>query len=136
MHKKFRNNVLKKKHYENALVIGSGLGYLENTLACFGSVFIIPDDGFTVRRKNLVVKEDLDKLENLPGISFIFMDWHQHVNIKKMANLILKQKPVLLIEAKELIPLEPLKWLQSHHYSLIEMEKKFHRWEHQCNIRL
>ena len=113
MHKKFRNNVLKKKHYENALVIGSGLGYLENLLACCSSVFVIPDDGFDIRRKNLVVKEDLDKLENLPGISFIFMDWHQHVNIKKMANLILRQKPVLLIESKELIPLEPLKWLQS-----------------------
>lgn len=136
MHKKFKNNVLKKKNYENVLIVGSGLGYVESLLACCKSVFIIPDENFDLRRKNLVVKETFDKIEDLPAVSFIFMDWHQHVNIKKMANLILRQKPVILIEGKEIIPLEPLKWLQSHHYSLIEMEKKYHRWEHQCNIRL
>jgi hypothetical protein len=136
MHKKFKNNVLKKKNYENVLIVGSGLGYIHNSISCFKSVFIVADEGFDIRAKNLIIKEDFHKVEDLPGISFIFMDWHQHVNIKMLANLILKQKPIILIEGKEIIPLEPLRWLQSHHYSLIEMEKKYHRWEHQCNIRL
>lgn len=136
MHKKFKNNILRRKHYDNALIIGSGLGYLESLLACCNSVFIIPDEGFSVRRKNLIVKENFDKIESLPGISFIFMDWHQAVNIKKMSNLILSQKPDLLIESKELILVEQIKWLHSHKYALTEKEKKYHRWEYKCNIQL
>lgn len=136
MHKKFKNNILKKKIYENALIIGSGLGYTESLLACCKSVFIIPDEGFDLRRKNLIVKETFDKIEDLPGITFIFMDWHQHVNIKKFEKLLLRQKPVLIVGGTEMIPLETLKWMTSHHYSVVEIEKKYHRWEHQCDIRL
>lgn len=136
MYKKFKKNVLKKPHWENALIIGSGFGYIESILACCKSVFVIPDEGFDIRRKNLIIKEDLTKIDNLPGINFIFLDWHQAVNIKRLESLILSQKPDLIIEARELILVDDIKWLNSHKYALTEKEKKYHRWEYKCNIQL
>ena len=59
---------------ENALVIGTAFGNLENILSNYKTVFVIGDNPPSVKSRNLVYRQNFDHLNQLTEISVIFFD--------------------------------------------------------------
>lgn len=125
---KFSKRILSaKKEHRNCMVIGSGLGYLDDILENFQTVFII--DGINnLRKRNIVYRENFDGLETLADIDFVFLDAAHFSNLKKLRHVWLKCRPIFFLEGNDLFGIENYKYFRSESYALVERYKNMQKW--------
>ena len=66
-----RLSKLSRKH-TNALVIGKAFGYLTDVINIYANVFIINENADGLKAKNLIYRENIDRLSNITDIGAIF----------------------------------------------------------------
>lgn len=127
---KFSKRIKKiNKHYRNGVVIGSGFGNLEDLLESTSTIFIVYPKDSSLRRKNLIYREDLESVHSLHDIDFVFVD-------KDMVNLIPELKSLwkrihclLIVEGDPSTSMEYNKFLKKERFQIIEIGKKWHIWK-------
>jgi hypothetical protein len=117
------------KNPRNVLVLGTGFGYLSEICEHFGSVFIISTLEEPIKRKNLIYKETFDNIEFLPDLDVIFIDRNQDCNVEKLKPLLLRYRPILLVEGTSLFSKLEYKFLQNFSFSVTEMFNDYHLWK-------
>lgn len=127
---KFSKRIKKvNKHYRNGLVLGSAFGHLEELLETTSTIFVLFPKDDTIRRKNLIYRENLESLYILNDIDFVFID-------KDMVNLIPELKPLwkkvnclLIVEGDPSTSMEQNKFLKKERYQIIDIGKNWHIWK-------
>ena len=72
---KFAKRIKKLSGYtENALVIGTAFGNLDQLLEIYDSAFVIDNSPSILKSRNLIYKENFDKIASLVQIGGIFID--------------------------------------------------------------
>ena len=72
---KFAKRLKKLSGYtENALVVGTAFGNLDQLLEIYINVFVIDDEPPSAKARNLIYKENFDNISSLVQIGGIFID--------------------------------------------------------------
>lgn len=114
------------KNIRNCLVVGSGLGMMDEIVDNFRTVFVVGDQ--TRKARNIVYREGFADLHLLTDIDFMFLDWDQHSNIGKIQPVHHKYHPTIFIGGTELWPMEGLRILQTQGYRMAESFKNMQKW--------
>lgn len=124
--KRIRKNF---KNPRNVLVMGTGFGFLPEICDHFNSVFIVSTLNEELKRKNLIYRESFDGIELLPDLDVVFIDRNQDCNIEKLRPLLLRYRPVLLVEGKEIFGKSEYKFLKNFQLSVTDMFGDYHLWK-------
>jgi len=126
---KFEKRILKSsKQCRNCLVIGSGIGLLNDLIHHCHTVFIMHNDLPKIRNAKVVYRENFNGIDQLHDIDFIFLDYNQYPNLNKIRNLLLKCRPVIFVEGETVFPVEDYKYLSGLGFALIEIFKNMQKW--------
>lgn len=109
--------------------MGTGFGFLPEICDHFNSVFIVSTLNEQLKRKNLIYRESFDGIELLPDLDVVFIDRNQDCNIEKLRPLLLRYRPVLLVEGKEIFGKSEYKFLKNFQFSVTEMFGDYHLWK-------
>lgn len=127
---KFEKRLRKlSRNTTNAVVLGSAFGNLEQILPVYNTVFIIGIDQPLTKAKNLIYKENFNRLENITEVGAIFFDL---VNINQLENLKefwRRNNSVVFIEGDEPISREFSKPLYDTGWECTSLHGSFHIWE-------
>ena len=127
---KFKKRFLTaNKNKRNALVVGSGLGYIEQLSDSLNTVFVIDNFDRSLRRKNIVYKDDFTGISLLPEIDFIFIDFNQYGNLEKLQPVLVNNKCIIFIQGEVSWPVNEYKYLRSLGYSHIENSFGTQKWK-------
>lgn len=126
---KFTKRILNSnKHKRNALVIGSGLGYLEKLSEKLNTVFVIENIDRELRKKNIVYKDDFTGISLLSEIDFVFIDFNQYGNLGKIQPVLVNNRCTIYIQGEISWPIEQYKYLRSLGFSHIENNFGMQKW--------
>lgn len=129
---KFEKRLKKiSKSVENAIVLGTGLGHLEELLSLYKTVFVIADNPPTIKSKNLVYREDFKELSHLPEISAVFLDLNQVHHLNSVATVMSRYRSVVIIEGNDAIGRDLSKPLYDNGYRCTDLLGLYHVWKSQ-----
>jgi len=127
---KFQKRVQKiSRPNENAVVIGSGFGRLEDILKIFNTVFVLGGPMPEIKAKNLVYKESYQNLNNITLISAIFFDLNDIGKLEDFKSFWQRNDSVIIIEGDEPIGREFSKSLYDTGWGCTSLQGFFHVWE-------
>jgi hypothetical protein len=109
-------------------VLGSGLGYLNEIVDVFDTVFIVFEKSHDIRKRNIIYRENLSNIDILSDIDFVFVDAEYFDILKQLRPVWLKCRPVFLLEGEDIFGLENYKYLRSESYALVEKYKNMQKW--------
>lgn len=127
---KFQKRIVKmSKSCQAAIVIGDAFGHLEELLEIFGTVFVVADQPPTIRAKNLVYRESFDKFEQMSEINFMFYNLNTVGLLERSTGLWYRNKPIVIIEGRDVIEREFSKALYASRYNAVHQEEEYHVWK-------
>jgi hypothetical protein len=113
----------------NLLVIGTAFGNLEELLDSFSTVFVVNTLPPTVKKRNLIYRENYDNIHALTDIDIILVDLNQSSNIPELTQLWRRSTPSIVVEGPDLIPIDIQKILKSDHYNIVDVGKGYYVWK-------
>lgn len=126
---KFKKRIQKSFSTEvNVLVYGTGFGFLEDILDLFPSVFLIAKE-HAIKRKNLIFREEDNDISNISNIGIIFLDRSLISKIDYILPIIIKNRPIILIEGNTPIEREFSKSLYDNGYLCKDTQGFYHMWK-------
>jgi len=126
---KFAKRVLNAaKQKRNALVIGSGFGYIEQLADNLRTVFVVDSTDRQLRRRNIIYKDDFTGISSLAEIDFVFIDYDQSGNLEKLHTVLTNNRAVIFVEGETVWPVKEYKYLRSLGYSHIDINKGMQKW--------
>lgn len=126
---KFEKKILSLgKFRRNALVVGSGFGYIEELSLWLRTVFVIDNPDRSLRKKNIVYKEDFIGVSSLTEIDFIFLDYNQSGNLEKLHTVLTNNRAAIFVQGETVWPSKEYKYLRSLGYKHIETAKRMQKW--------
>ena len=113
---------------ENALVIGTAFGHLDDIKQHFNTVFVHNDKGM-IRSRNIVNIKNINDIGMSKAIHIIFFDLSYISDIEKIAEILTRQKPYLAIEGNNVVERSRVEYLYKTGYRAIEKLGEFHLWK-------
>jgi hypothetical protein len=113
----------------NALVLGTAFGNLENVLEIHSTVFVIDRDPPEIKAKNLVYKENFDNLNAITEVSAVFFDLDQLDQLEMVKESWRRNNSKVIIEGDEPIGREFSKPLYDTGWGCTSKQGLFHVWE-------
>lgn len=114
---------------ENALVIGTAFGNLQEILSNYKTIFVIDDIPTPIKSRNLVYRENFDHLNQLTEISVIFFDQNKLHLLQTFKDVWQRNKSVVIIEGDTPIGREFSKPLYDTSWNCRQTLGFFHTWE-------
>lgn len=124
--KRIRKTIKKPK---NALVLGNALGHLEKISEIFSSVFVVNGEFGTVRKKNIIYREDFENLENISEIDFVFIDKTRINDLYELRSFLKRNHPFILTEDHDAIKKEHTKFFRDFQYQVEDISKGYYVWK-------
>lgn len=127
---KFKKRIAKiqKLSPKDALVIGTGFGYLDEILEMYDTVFIYSKSTVNAKARNLVIKKELKSTLGLNDVTTIFIDLEYMKALDYIAALLQKPSPEIIIEGNDIIPRSQTTNLYRYHYNALAQGGMFHYW--------
>jgi len=126
---KFRKRILNLRQFKrNALGIGSGFGYIGELSLNLKTVFVVDNPDRSLRRKNIIYKEDFVGVSALTEIDFVFIDYDQSGNLEKLHTVFTNNRAVILVQGEIVWPVKEYKYLRSLGYQHIETGGGMQKW--------
>lgn len=126
---KFTKRILNAgKFKRNAVVVGSGFGYIEQLADNLNTVFVIDNPNRQIRRRNIVYKDEFIGISTLSEIDFIFLDYNQYGNLQKLQPILVSNRATIFIQGEVSWPVNEYKYLRSLGYSHIENNNGMQKW--------
>ena len=127
---KFEKRLKKStKDTNNALVVGSAFGYLENLLSMYQSVFVIDNTKPNIKAKNLIYREDFNHLNNIVDVGVIFFDLDKISLLENVKEFWKRNNSYVIIEGNDSITREFSKPLFDTNWGCTSLQGMFHVWE-------
>lgn len=127
---KFTKRVIKSIKVEgNALVIGDGFGFIHDILDLYQTAFVVLNEEPRLKAKNIVYRDSIDDLQLLPDITVAFIDLKYKDKLNNFENLMIKLKPVLLIEGDEILNVQYTRGIYKLGYRCLSEHGFFHQWK-------
>ena len=117
------------KKPRNALILGQGVGELDDILEVFSSAFIIGNFSEGIRRKNLIYIEKIEHINEISNFDMIFVGRDAIDSIKDLRAMYKKCQPLIFIEGDVNLPMDLIKLLMGDGYLVISTEKRYHIWK-------
>lgn len=117
------------KFPRNALIIGTGMGMLEEILETFDTVFVVGVNRSPTKRKNLIFRERIETALPLPDIDVIFTDVEQAENLIKLHPVWNKFNSVIFFSTEQDLSKDIQKTLKNYRYQPIDVYKNYHIWK-------
>ena len=114
---------------ENAVVVGTGFGYVEEIVDIFKSVFVIADEPPNFRRKNLIYRQNFENMNSIIEISHLFIDRSYISNLSKISNIWARSNPCNLIEGNDVIERNDAQPLWNTQYIPVDTCGIYHLWK-------
>jgi hypothetical protein len=125
-----RLSKISRKH-TNALVIGKAFGYLTDIINIYASVFVINENVDGLKAKNLIYRENIDRLSNITDIGAIFLDLNDLDKLESLMTVWQKHNSVVFIEGDSVISREFSLPLYQSGWRCTSLQGIFHVWEQQ-----
>jgi hypothetical protein len=126
---KFTKRVLGKgKNIRCCLVIGNGFDLINDIVDNFRTVFIVNSGDRSLRKRNVVYRQDFTNIDILTDIDVIFIDRDQERGLALSEPLFAKFNPTVVIENTDSWSRESIRSLQLKGYQLVETHKNFIKW--------
>ena len=113
---------------ENALVIGTAFGHLDDIKQHFNTVFVHNDKDL-VRSRNIVNIKNINDIGMSKAIHIVFFDLFYIPDIEKLAEILTRQTPYLAIEGNNVVERSRVEYLYKTGYRAIEKLGEFHLWK-------
>jgi hypothetical protein len=113
----------------NILVLGTGLGNLEDLLETFDTVFVVNGSLPRIQKRNIVYRETFDNINLITDIDLIIVDLDQEKFIPELIQIWRKTNPTIIVQGPELISIEYQKILKADHYAIREVAKGYYIWK-------
>jgi len=127
---KFAKRIKKlNKKCRNILVVGNAWGNLQELSENFSSVFLIDDQKRVLRAKNIIFRENYSNLNYINDIDIILIDRDHEMHLAELFPVFKRWNSFVLFEGPELISKENQKFLKSHHYQIVDIQKRYYVWK-------
>jgi hypothetical protein len=127
---KFSKRLTKEnRNLKNVLVLGSAFGNLLDLVENNINVFVVYPKDETLRRKNIIYREELDSAYVLMDVDFIIVDKDLIHIIPELQPVWKKQKTIIIIEGSTNDSINQHKFLTSQRYQITEIKKDYHIWK-------
>lgn len=113
----------------SALVLGSAFGQLEQILDIFDSVFVVVSDLPTIKAKNLIYKEDFDRLTSISDIGIILIDLTHIAQLPQIQSVWQKNLAKVCVQGNDRIDKHLAKPLYDTGWYCTSLQGMFHVWE-------
>lgn len=114
---------------ENALVIGTGFGKLEEILEIFKTVFVTACPRPEIKSKNLVYLENFESCYTAIDISVIFIDLSEVNRLVRLQPVWTRWRAVTLVEGNDVIGRDISKPLWDQNYRAVDQHGIYHVWK-------
>ena len=129
---KFQKRVSKiSRKHTNALVIGKAFGHLIDIVDIYASVFVIDENAAGLKTKNLIYRENIDKLSNITDIGAIFLDLNELNKLELLTTVWQTHSSKIFIEGGTAISREFSQPLYNTGWRCTSLQGIFHVWEQQ-----
>ena len=125
-----RLSKLSRKH-TNALVIGKAFGYLTDVINIYANVFIINENADGLKAKNLIYRENIDRLSNITDIGAIFLDLNNLDKLELLMTVWQTHNSTIFVEGGLAISREFSQSLYNSGWRCTSLQGVFHVWEKQ-----
>ena len=129
---KFQKRVSKiSRKHTNALVIGKAFGYLTDVINIYASVFVIDENADRLKAKNLIYRENVDRLSNITDIGAIFLDLNDLDKLELLITVWQTHNSKIFVEGGLAISREFSQPLYNSGWRCTSLQGIFHVWEQQ-----
>jgi hypothetical protein len=125
-----RLSKISRKH-TNALVIGKAFGYLTEIINIYASVFVIDENPAGLKAKNLIYRENIDRLSNITDVGAIFLDLNELDKLELLTTVWQTHSSKIFIEGEMAISREFSQPLYNTGWRCTSLQGIFHVWEQQ-----
>lgn len=128
---KFAKRLTKLTHGCNTscLVIGNGFGYIEDVSAVFKTVFIFNKLESKIKGRNIIYREDLDRITDVNEVNAILIDLDHIDYLKSCIPLWIRSNCLILIEKNECLERPAALPLWDNGYRAVEQHGFYHVWK-------
>ena len=112
-----------------AIVVGDGFGHLQELLEVFNTVFVVASKPPAIRARNLIYRESFELFEQLAEVNFMFYNLNSIGLLEKSTGIWTRNKPIVIIEGKDVIGREFSKSLYATRYNAVHQEEEYHVWK-------
>lgn len=119
----------KSKYLRNAVVLGTGMGILDDLLENYATVFVFSPINTAIKRKNLIFRESTADNQLIPDVDLIVVDRDRLEDLSYTAGLWAKYQPFIIIEGADTPSPEYTGRLVKHHYLPVEKYKTYQFWK-------
>jgi len=115
--------------FENAFVVGSGFGCVDDLLAIYKTVFIQDTEYPKITAKNLVYRMPGSDLNQLPNISAVYVGLDQLHDLDKIVPRLMAQHPDFFVEGNAVIERDRSEPFYKNGYRAVSQQGIFHIWK-------
>ena len=124
LHKLSRNRA-------HALVLGSAFGILDQVVEIYDTVFVISSTQPSVKAKNLIYRQTIDRLDYIVNVGVVFLDMKHIGKLENLQTFWKKNNSLVLIEGNDVISRDLSKPLYDSGWRCTSLQGIFHVWEKQ-----
>jgi hypothetical protein len=117
------------KRKANVVALNPDSELLESISDNFQTVFVYVNTPPVVKKRNIVYREEIHTLFDLPDVCLIVVDDEMSKTLIYMRELIKRNKPLVVVQSGEILHKRIFKWMNDEvHYDLTELAKKWQCW--------
>jgi hypothetical protein len=127
---KFAKRLRKLSGYtENALVVGTAFGNLDQLLEIYTNVFVVDDEPPSAKARNLIYKENFNDLNVLTQVGAIFIDLDKIDQLEILEDFWQRHKSTIFVEGNDCILRHLSKPLFKTGWQCTSLQGIYHVWE-------
>ena len=127
---KFAKRLRKLSGYtENALVVGTAFGNLDQLLEIYTNVFVVDDEPPSAKARNLIYKENFDDLNVLTQVGAIFIDLDKIDKLDVLEDFWQRHRSTIFVEGNDCILRHLSKPLFKTGWQCTSLQGIYHVWE-------
>lgn len=119
----------KSKHLRNVVVLGRGMGFLDELTEHYASVFVFSVFDNDIKRRNIIFRESVKDNQLIPDVDLIVVDRDRLSELNVFSGLWTKYQPFVLIEGNTTPGPEYVDRLIKSHYLPVEKYKTYQFWK-------
>jgi len=119
------------KNADNALVIGSAFGQLEQLLDLYSTIFVVNEDSDELKAKNLIYRQSIERLDSIVNVGAVFFDIKHISKLESLQTFWKKNNSLIFIEGGDALPRDLSMPLYDSGWRCTSLQGAFHVWEKQ-----
>lgn len=128
---KFAKRLIKSTNRANnaCLILGKGFGYLEEIAGIFKTVFVFSDCDQKFKARNVIYRENLDRITDIGDIDAMLVDMDHTEYLKSCIPLWMRNHCAVIIEKNECLERPAALPLWDNGYRAVEQHGFYHIWK-------